>query len=53
MPPILLALAKHPAVDSYDLSSVEIVYSGAAPLDAELAGAVEDGWAAGSCRVTA
>ena len=42
VPPILLALAKHPAVDSYDLSSVEIVYSGAAPLGAELAGAVEE-----------
>jgi acyl-CoA synthetase (AMP-forming)/AMP-acid ligase II len=37
VPPIALALAKHPAVDERDLSSVEIVMSGAAPLGAELA----------------
>jgi len=37
VPPIMLALAKHPLVDSYDLSSVELASSGAAPLDAELA----------------
>jgi acyl-CoA synthetase (AMP-forming)/AMP-acid ligase II len=42
VPPILLALAEHPAVDSYDLSSVEVVFSGAAPLDAGLARAVAD-----------
>ncbi|NLU74240.1 4-coumarate--CoA ligase family protein [Streptomyces sp. HNM0575] len=36
-PPIVLALAKHPAVDEYDLSSLEFVLSAAAPLDAELA----------------
>ncbi|WP_410539743.1 4-coumarate--CoA ligase family protein [Streptomyces sp. KL2] len=36
-PPIVLALAKHPAVDSYDLSSVRHVVSAAAPLDAGLA----------------
>ena len=41
VPPILVALAKHPMVDSYDLSSVEIISSGAAPLDGELARAVE------------
>ena len=33
VPPIVLALAKHPAVAKYDLSSVELVNSGAAPLD--------------------
>ncbi|MFF9650610.1 4-coumarate--CoA ligase family protein [Streptomyces sp. NPDC014622] len=38
-PPIVLALAKHPAVDRYDLSSLEYVVSAAAPLDAELAAA--------------
>ena len=38
VPPIVLALAKHPAVDECDLSSVETVMSGAAPLGAELAG---------------
>ncbi len=37
VPPIILALAKHPLVDSYDLSSLKSVFSGAAPLSAELA----------------
>lgn len=36
-PPIVLALAKHPDVEKYDLSSLEMVVSAAAPLDAELA----------------
>lgn len=36
VPPIVLALAKHPLVDEYDLSSVKVVFSGAAPLSAEL-----------------
>src|SRR5260370_8820591 len=35
-PPVVLALAKHPAVAAYDLSSLEVVFSGAAPLDAAL-----------------
>jgi len=34
VPPIALALAKHPIVDSYDLSSIKITFSGAAPLGA-------------------
>ena len=38
VPPIALALAKHPAVDGHDLSSVRTIMSGAAPLGAELAG---------------
>ncbi|GGX63120.1 AMP-dependent synthetase [Streptomyces minutiscleroticus] len=38
-PPIVLALAKHPAVDGHDLSSLRHVVSAAAPLDAELAAA--------------
>jgi acyl-CoA synthetase (AMP-forming)/AMP-acid ligase II len=38
-PPIVLALAKHPDVDKYDLSSLEFVLSAAAPLDGELAAA--------------
>ncbi|MFD7894096.1 AMP-binding protein [Streptomyces sp. NPDC059743] len=38
-PPIVLALAKHPAVAQYDLSSLEYVLSAAAPLDARLAAA--------------
>src|SRR5215831_8937372 len=36
VPPLVLALARHPLVAKYDLSSVELVNSGAAPLDAEL-----------------
>ena len=39
VPPIVLALAKHAAVDRFDLSSLEFVFSGAAPLSAELADA--------------
>jgi 4-coumarate--CoA ligase len=39
-PPIALALAKHPLVDSYDTSSVRAVLSGAAPFDDKLAAAV-------------
>ncbi|MGW3556060.1 4-coumarate--CoA ligase family protein [Streptomyces sp. NPDC000963] len=36
-PPIVLALAKHPAVADHDLSSLEYIVSAAAPLDAALA----------------
>lgn len=36
VPPLILALAKHPLVDKYDLSSVRIISSGAAPLGEEL-----------------
>lgn len=39
-PPVALALAKSPLVDDYDLSSVQVVVSAAAPLDAGLADAV-------------
>jgi acyl-CoA synthetase (AMP-forming)/AMP-acid ligase II len=39
-PPVAVALAKHPIVDRYDLSCVDVVFSGAAPLDAELGHAV-------------
>ncbi|PCG84911.1 4-coumarate--CoA ligase family protein [Streptomyces sp. WZ.A104] len=38
-PPIVLALAKHPLVGEYDLSSLQYIVSAAAPLDAELADA--------------
>src|SRR5260370_32453624 len=38
-PPIVVALAKHPMVDQFDLSSVTTVFSGAAPLDEALAAA--------------
>jgi acyl-CoA synthetase (AMP-forming)/AMP-acid ligase II len=36
VPPIVLALAKHPVVDKYDLSALEFIISGAAPLDASV-----------------
>jgi 4-coumarate--CoA ligase len=35
VPPVALALAKHPLVDQFDVSSVEEVFSGAAPLGPE------------------
>ncbi|MEY7977765.1 4-coumarate--CoA ligase family protein [Streptomyces pilosus] len=38
-PPIVLALAKHPLIAEYDLSSLRHVISAAAPLDAHLAAA--------------
>ncbi|KAI9488768.1 hypothetical protein BDB00DRAFT_884743 [Zychaea mexicana] len=41
VPPILLLLAKSPAIDKYDLSSLKVVVSGAAPLDAALADEVQ------------
>ncbi len=41
-PPIAVALAKHPMVDDYDISTVKMVFSGAAPLDAELGKKVAD-----------
>ena len=42
VPPIVVLLAKHPAIDKYDLSSVKRAFSGAAPLDAETAKAASD-----------
>jgi acyl-CoA synthetase (AMP-forming)/AMP-acid ligase II len=36
VPPIVLALAKHPIVENYDLSSLEVIFCGAAPLGADL-----------------
>lgn len=39
-PPIAVALAKHPMVDEFDLSSVRAILSGAAPIDAGLMSAV-------------
>lgn len=41
VPPIVLGLVKSPLVDKYDLSSLELIFSGAAPLDTELAAACE------------
>jgi acyl-CoA synthetase (AMP-forming)/AMP-acid ligase II len=39
-PPVVAALARHSLVDAYDLSSVELIVSGGAPLGAELQRAV-------------
>ena len=36
VPPIILKLAKDPIVDNYDFSSLKMIFSGAAPLGAEL-----------------
>jgi acyl-CoA synthetase (AMP-forming)/AMP-acid ligase II len=47
-PPLVLALAKHPLVADYDLSSLRSMLSGAAPLDAELARAC---WERLGCEV--
>ncbi|KAM6502495.1 AMP binding protein [Amanita muscaria] len=40
VPPVLVVLARHPAVDQYDMSSLEVLFSGAAPLGAALTKAV-------------
>lgn len=37
VPPLVLALARHPLVEEHDLSALECIVSGAAPLGAELA----------------
>ncbi|NEX45895.1 AMP-binding protein [Pseudotabrizicola algicola] len=39
VPPVVLAMAKHPMVADYDVSSLEILVSAAAPLGAELSDA--------------
>ncbi len=40
VPPVVLQLSKHPCVDKYDLSSLRMMNSGAAPLTRELVEAV-------------
>jgi acyl-CoA synthetase (AMP-forming)/AMP-acid ligase II len=42
VPPIVVQLAKSPVVDKYDLSSIKVAFSGAAPLDADTARAVSE-----------
>ncbi|EIW83606.1 acetyl-CoA synthetase-like protein [Coniophora puteana RWD-64-598 SS2] len=42
VPPILVVFAKHPAVDKYDMSSLETLISGAAPLGGELVSSVKE-----------
>ena len=48
VPPIILGLAKSPLIDKFDLSSLTRVFSGAAPLGAELA---EEASARIACQV--
>ena len=40
VPPVALALAKHPLVDKFDLSEIDQVFSGAAPMGSKLSDAV-------------
>lgn len=40
VPPVALALAKHPLVEKFDTGSVHTIFSGAAPLGAEVEAAV-------------
>ena len=42
VPPIVLFLAKHPSVDKYDTSSIDMVMSGAAPLGGEIVKAARE-----------
>ena len=53
VPPVVIALAKHPAVRSgkYDLSSVEAIGSGAAPLGREVCQEVEALWEPGRINI--
>jgi 4-coumarate--CoA ligase len=44
VPPIAVALVKHPAVKQYDLSSIESITSGAAPLGRDISQQVELLW---------
>jgi acyl-CoA synthetase (AMP-forming)/AMP-acid ligase II len=50
VPPVAIALAKHPMVGSFDLSSLRHMISGAAPLGAELAAAVSERLKAPLCQ---
>ncbi|KAL4071324.1 hypothetical protein V8B97DRAFT_1962677 [Scleroderma yunnanense] len=40
VPPILVVLARHPAVDKYNLKSIRVIFSGAAPLSSNLVAVV-------------
>ncbi|ORY59523.1 uncharacterized protein BCR38DRAFT_488555 [Pseudomassariella vexata] len=51
VPPIIVALAKHPLTKKYDLSSVESIGSGAAPLSLESSDEVARLWPTGVINV--
>ncbi|RZW04852.1 MAG: 4-coumarate--CoA ligase family protein [Rhodobacteraceae bacterium] len=42
VPPVAIALAKHPLVDQFDLSAVRQIFSAAAPADETLMNAIKD-----------
>ncbi|CAI7614319.1 unnamed protein product [Penicillium glandicola] len=51
VPPVVISLAKHPDVGRFDLSSVEAVSSGAAPLGREVSEEVERLWPPGKINI--
>ncbi|KAF2851722.1 4-coumarate-CoA ligase-like protein [Plenodomus tracheiphilus IPT5] len=51
VPPVVVAMAKHPATRKFDLSSVETVGSGAAPLGREISEEFEKIWSTGQVNV--
>jgi 4-coumarate--CoA ligase len=51
VPPVVVAMAKHPATKQFDLSSVESVGSGAAPLGREVCEEFEKLWPSGQVNV--
>jgi 4-coumarate--CoA ligase len=51
VPPVVVAMAKHPITKNYDLSSVENVGSGAAPLGREVCVELEKLWSDNSVNV--
>jgi len=51
VPPVVVAMAKHPATRTFDLSSVERVGSGAAPLGREVCVELEKLWPDGRVNV--
>lgn len=51
VPPVVVAMAKHPATKKFDLSSVERVGSGAAPLGREVCEELERLWPDGRVNV--
>ncbi|KAI0201976.1 AMP-binding enzyme [Astrocystis sublimbata] len=51
VPPIIVALAKHPSTRKYDLSSVQFIGCGAAPLGHEISDELVKLWPAGAMTV--
>jgi 4-coumarate--CoA ligase len=51
VPPVVVAMAKHPRTREFDLSSVERVGSGAAPLGREVCIELEKLWPPGTMNV--